>query len=303
MTFIVPPMFDKHLNRTKRAISALIQRQVITAFDMKRLNTWLKNFKSEEDLYLASHLLDFLVIRSSKMIESMCRNSVEKTIMQLLRRDNYWVAGEYDSMLARVKKGDKSLPFRFVAVEDFGVRPAKSGAELFRIYHRAKAIHKDLGIQPKKICDQRDEIKLLIFLDDFCGTGKQFTSEFCEEYKLKDYKSRFSLAYVPLIAHHNSHILVNDKAGYINFSPVETLSEAHDFFCKLTPGSDLWARDKANTVDDVKAHYNNLLKANGVSVKNDYNLNLAIGFDISTPNNTLKAYWSDQGAWEYLLKR
>lgn len=302
MTFSIPPNFDKHLDRTKRAFDALIHRKVITAFDTRDLKTWLKNFESDEDLYLASHLLDFLVIRSSDMIASMCRNAVEQTIMSLLRADGYWKSGEYDSILKRISSGDESLPFRFVIIEDFGENPAKSAAELFRIYNRADAINKKLGIQAKRIPEQEEHIKLLILIDDFCGTGTQFC-KFSKEHGLSNFSDRFSFAFVPLIAHKDADAKINEAASFVKFCPVEILSDTHNFFSKCSPDSDLWARDKFNSVDDVKQHYNKLLKSKGVNNSSNFNLNLAIGFDISTPNNTLSAYWTNKGTWKPILKR
>lgn len=304
MTFAIPPDFDRHLDRTRRAIDALIQHKVITSFNSRELKTWLKNFTSDLDLYLASQLLDSLVIRSSKMIESMCCNAVEHNVMKLTRELQLWKTGEYNTTLKRIVDGDKTLPFRFVVIEGFGERPAKSAAEVFRFYTRSGSIHKDLAIQPKRIQEQPDHIKLLIMLDDFSGTGTQFCT-FCEEFKLRNHSSRFEFAYVPLMAHKSAYTKISTKAPFVQFCPAEILSDKHDFFCESKLQPSIWMRDEFNLVEDVKSHYFNLLKSKGVETcdRKKFNLNLAVGFDISTPNNTLNVFWTSQGSWKPLLKR
>lgn len=303
MTFIVPPNFDCHLDRTKRAIDALIQRNVISSFGSAELKIWLKNFDSDLDLYLASQLLDSLIIRSSKMLESMCHNAIEHTVMGLLREKCLWCEGQYDSTLRRIANGDTTLPFRFVVIEDFGEKPAKSGSELFRFYSRSNAIHKDLGIQPKRIPKQPTHVKFLILLDDFSGTGTQF-GKFYNEFKLANHLDRYKFVFVPLMAHKDACKKLERIAPSVMFRPVEVLSDKHNFFCESSYQSGIWARDKFNLVDDVRNHYVALLKRKGVvDCFSHFDLNLAVGFDISTPNNTLKAFWTNHGSWKPLLKR
>lgn len=303
MTFSIPLNFDRHLGRTKRAIEELIKHKVITSFDSSDLKTWLKNFETDLDRYLASQLLDFLVIRSNKMLESMCRNAVEHTVMGLLRELKFWKNGEYEATLQRIVRGDRSLPFRFVVIEDFGNVPAKSGSEVFRIYKRSNAIHKDLAIRHQKIQEQSEQVKLFILLDDFSGTGTQFC-KFSKEIDLQKHSTRFVFAFVPLMAHNGAYKKISEEFPFVKFYPVETLSDKHNFFSETSLNSGIWSRDKVSRVEDVKQHYFNLLKKNQAeSSPSAYNLNLAVGFDISTPNNTLKIFWTDKGTWKPLLKR
>lgn len=303
MTFVIPPDFDRHLDRTKRSIESLIQRHVITSFGSSELKTWLKNFSSDSDLYLASHLMDFLVIRSSKMLVSMCHNAVEHTIMGVMRELSLWKEGEYALTLNRIKSGDTTLPFRFVVIEGFGKVPAKSGAEVARFYTRSGSIHKSLLIQPKRINEQASHIKVLIMLDDFSGTGSQFC-KFSKESELHKFSARFQFVFTPLMAHKIASQLINKDAPFVKFRPVETLSEKHNFFGESTLCSGAWIRDEFNLVEDVKNHYFNLLNSKGVNTtSSEYDLGLAVGFDISTPNNTLNVFWTTQGSWKPLLKR
>jgi hypothetical protein len=303
MAFSIPPHYDRHLDRTKRAIEALIQRQVITSFDSSDLKTWLKNFDTDTDRYLASQLLDFMNIRSNKMIESMCHNAVEHTIMGLLRELEFWIKGDYESVLNKIKIGDKTLPFRFVVMDDFGKIPAKSGGQVFRLYSRSSAIHKNLAIQHKRISEQPGHVNLLIVLDDFSGTGTQFC-DFCNEISLSTHTGRFKFAFIPLMAHQIAYEKINREVPFVTFRPVETLTEKHNFFGESSKSHGLWIRDEYNSVADVRQHYSDLLRnKNALHGDLPYSLNLAIGFDISTPNNTLNMFWTNQGTWKPLLKR
>lgn len=106
------------------------------------------------------------------------------------------------------------------------------------------------------------------------------------------------------MAHRDAHKQISKKVPFVKFYPVETLSDKHNFFCGSSLNSDIWLRDEFNLVEDVKNHYYTLLEKKGVVTRgSSYTLNLAVGFDIATPNNTLNAFWTDQGSWKPLLRR
>ena len=67
--------------------------------------------------------------------------------------------------------------------------------------------------------------------------------------------------------------------------------------------SGIWQVDESNTVDDAKAFYNNLAIRNNIPKSTKYSLELALGFEFSTPNNALSMLWASSGQWTALLKR
>lgn len=270
---------------------------------MLTMRSWLGNFSTDEDQYLAAHLLDALIYRTDAMLDSTSQHVIEMVLPDELKRLGLYNSNSVDQFIEQLVSGDELLGIRFVAVDgSFEQTPGKSGAQLIRQFYRATKVNKKLLVRPENISKLNNGVKTLVFLDDCLGTGSQF-SRFCDYYKLKQLSDKFSLIYLPFVAHSTGLRTLKTGYPFLNLAPVEKLSNENNFFSESKSSKGIWLRDGKNSISDVKKHYRSLLKSKGASGESEYCLNLSLGFYFSTPNNTLKAYFSDQGNWKGLLVR
>lgn len=302
--FHIPDAFARFSNQTEKRFDILIKKRALTGIEVLQLRNWLSNFDSEEARYLAAHLLDSLVYRSDKMLESSSHHVLQMILPNVLASCGAYKASDLNSFLERIAAGDQQLGMRFVAVDGmFESTPGKSGAALIRIFGRATGVPDSLLVRPDNLKRLTNDVKALIFLDDCLGTGTQFC-KFSTHYSLKQMASSRKLVYVPYVAHPSGIKKLRDEFPELIVRPIETLGVTADFFAGTSTDPTIWNRDKTNRVADVRSCYESLLRSRRVSPKeSDFCLNLSLAFSISTPNNTLKAFHSTEGQWNRLFTR
>lgn len=303
MAFFIPDEYARFSCEVFDRFKILLSKNIFTGISQLTFRQWLANFQTEEESYLAAHLVDSLILRTDLMLDSTSRHIVEMCLPKILKRHNNYTSPDISSFTRSLSSGDLSLGLRFVAVDGtFSKAPAKSGATLIRIFSRATGIPKRLLVRPENLTTLPDTVKTLIFLDDCVGTGRQFDG-FCDSYQLSTLASRFELVYIPLLGHQQGIDFLNQRHPHVKVYPVEVLGPSCNFFQSSASNLSTWAKDNTNSVGDVQNFYDDLLRRKGVSKESEFCLNLSLAFSFSTPNNTLKAYFSDQGTWNRLLVR
>jgi hypothetical protein len=302
--FHIPDVFARFSSQTEKRFDVLIKKRALTGIDVLQLRSWLSNFDTDEGRYLAAHLLDSLVYRSDKMLESSSHHLLQMMLPNVLARCGVYKASDLNSFLERIANGDQKLGIRFVAVDGlFAPVPGKSGAALIRIFGRATGVPDSLLVRPENIVRLTQDVKALIFLDDCLGTGAQFCT-FSEHYALKKMATSRKLIYVPYVAHQSGIDKLGTDFPELIVCPVETLGATADFFAGTSTDPTIWRRDRTNGVAAVRACYRTLLLGRGVNPdESRFCLNLSLAFGISTPNNTLKAFHSTEGKWNRLFTR
>ncbi len=304
MAFKIPSGYERFANEVFARFRNLLDKNVFTGIAKLTLREWQSNFATDDEHYLAAHLLDALILRTDPMVDSASQHVVEMVLPKILVKQGLYVSPDIDAFVKSLGDGDIGLGLRFVAVDgnELAPTPGKSGAQLIRHFSRAADINKNLLLRPENMEQLQDDVRVLVFLDDCVGTGTQF-GKFSTAYKLEDLAKRHCLIYIPFVAHPKGLTKLNNKYPFLHVTPVEVLGPLSNFFaeCPLNPG--VWARDRSNSVVDIKAFYSELMARKGVSPEPSFGLNLSLGFSFSTPNNTLKAYFSNQGMWKRLLVR
>lgn len=305
--FKAPTDWQKKHEEIIQKTQAYIQSNYWDGIDIYTLRAWLKNFKTDEEKYFSACMLDALVFRTKQMVDSSYRHLASSVIPKFLNSRNIAIPLEIDEWLVSLRMGVK-VPFRFIAIETVKGKPGKSGSVVARDIKLELFLARHLVQPPEKIPEFASEVRSIIFIDDFAGTGEQFCDFFND---LLPYLSgqSYSIAYCPLACHEDAKKHIEDTYPNVTVLPVELLTKEDEFFHPLD-GS--FRGDKKNTVDEAEEFYLNLCEKIGLdgSAPNAFllgkgGLSLSFAFHLSTPNNNLKLYYHrpDNDSWNHLLQR
>lgn len=258
-----------------------------------RLRQWLANFDTEEELYFAACLLDFLIYRSEAQTAAMIEQLLHRVLPDLNAKQSMPVTpiNDWISDLNRITlQNDPGL--RFVAVVKHGDPPGKSGDIIARYFKRKFNISQKLLIDATQVLDcHKNGVNCFIFIDDFLGTGDQF-KDVIRTQNIQSILPNIFAAYTPLTAHVSGiQAIVADFPSVI-ISSVETLSEDYSVF---NTACNCFA-DGENNVAAAKAFYCELLRKKGIDEKGANRLGyggleLAYTFNHAAPDNSLPLFW------------
>lgn len=299
--FKAPEFAEEFIRKVNSRCEILIKTGVWD-FNNTKLRAWVKNFKGSEAQYLCAHLLDGLIYRSDRMTASLCHHAVYSTLPNNL--PNY--PDDISQWIAKLKRPG-ATEFCFVAVEGInrkGERASgKSGQTVIRKYDRSGVAHKNHFIDASYLLEKLNQnYQHVVFIDDFCGTGTQF-SEFYHYFGFKKIPASVNQYYIPFACHEQAiSKKLNIETPLVKVAPVEMLGEKNKFFFEK---NGTFRGDKLNSVNTAKLFYETLLTDNGIKLDpfGFGNLELSYGWNMATPNNTLPIYYTDKSAWNPLLTR
>lgn len=281
----------------------LLHKGIISGIDPIRLNNWLANFVTDEDKYLAAHLLSGLTYRSDAMVKSSFHHLVHCELPQVLRARGGLAFDDLESFDLALSDGDENSPIRFVAVDGtFEKTPGKSGAVVIRDFKRHLNVAKALLCRPERLAELPAHVKALIFIDDLVGTGQQF-EKFAAHYKLADHAKQRTIVYCPLMGFKAGLTKLAKALPWLEMHPVETLDESHQFFRACSTDSVLWNADKVNKVQEVREHVADLCKRNSIPDRTRHCLDLVVAFEHAVPNNSVSMLSIKSTQWQPLFDR
>jgi hypothetical protein len=300
--FTAPSFADDFLRKVSSRCDILIKTGVWD-FNNAKLRAWMKNFKGAEAQYLCAHLLDSLIYRSDRMTTSLCNHAIYSTLPNSLATypDNIT-----DWILRLRRPG--ATGFCFVAAEGINRKgervSGKSGQTVLRKYDRSGVVHKSHFIDASHLLDRlnTNNYQHVVFIDDFCGTGTQF-SDFYHHFEFSKIPQAVSQYYIPFACHEDAIFKkLNTETPLVKVAPVELLGEKNKFFFEK---SGTFRGDKLNSVNTAKLFYQKLLTDNDINLDpfGFGSLELSYGWNMATPNNTLPIYYTDKSKWNPLLTR
>lgn len=247
-------------------------------------------------------MLDSLTYRSKKMCHSMMRKVLGETVPNYCRQhgiDNFKSISDWKK---RIQAGDQLVRFTPVSISDGKV---KSSSVVVRHFIEANDIPQRCVQQTENLEQAIDNgTKLIVFLDDFAGSGYQF-QKFIKQKNLESLTARVYLLYIPLAAHKTAIDRIETAYPQIKVLPVETLNEQHEFFYECQDG--FFRGDQTNTALAAKKYYEDYCSSIFDNTKYLFGLSsqcLTYSFFLSCPNNNLKALYHEQGSdWKRLLFR
>ena len=294
------------------------------------IEKWLHNFKTDKEKIHALFMLSkFLYYGASNMrilLKSLYRDLYRYPIIESIRKaykdslDETLVESEFDKIQRQTI---------FMGVGN----PSESGAHLLYYFRQENKLSKnlfaytdDVVVRSKdKDVIKRPDVKYYVFIDDFCGSGSQATTDTnvkrCVE-KLRILDHDVKIIYLMLFATSKGIKIVKDSGIYDYAEAVVDLNETYQCFsdesrifsCNPEMEKDfaedfcfkygyklmeaIWKQE--GIIDPSQLHIASTKTALGFG-----NCQLLLGFYHNTPDNTLPVFWCDEDKidWNPIFKR
>ncbi len=301
--FSAPPKAARYVDDILERSMQLINSGIWQGIAVLQLKGWWNQFHTEEEKYFAARLLDNLIYRSEEQLNS--------TIVQLFTsvlpnytRKNPSPVGAGKNWLERLQQKDSDPGIRLIVPVNLDDERVRSPEELARILMRRFRIHSKWLVKPENLqnCAEKG-IETYIFLDDFVGTGTQF-SKLVKTYHIQEFLNAHWCLLAALMRHKNSDKKLSLLTG-LHICAVEELDESYSVFdknCRVF-------HDGGNTPQDALQFYDEFITRRGLTPERYYKhgfgkLALCVATKISVPNNTLPLFWLNQpGVWKPLFNR
>lgn len=275
--------------------------------------SWISQFQTQNEKFFCACLLSRLIFRSKNQTYSLITSLFQSNLNNLFF-ENIELQGELITKLTQ-KRNDPQI--RLTPVINDDDPPTKSGPLIIRYAKKRFNLNEKWMIWASKLpslFEQKKSYKI-IFIDDFCGTGRQFEKFFQQilentnqdEQKFWEMiqKNEIKIIYAPLISFENGLNYLKLKYPFIKFTCSELLTDNNSFF-----NESFWkeiSNDKIN-VNHVQQWLtifwqNKGFKSSSIPIFGYENMALTIGFEHGTPNNTLPIFWQSNQNWKPLLER
>lgn len=272
---------------------------------MIRFDSWWNNFRTIDEQYFAACVLDAFIYRSEPQTIALMRQLLQRVLPDLLRvhaPDMPRGSKLIEALQNDAKAAQHRL--RFVPVIRSKDKPTKSGYVISRLYHRKLGVGEKWIIQPTKLREAIAEgARTLVFIDDFLGTGTQFTG-FAEEYEISRIHSSVTCLYAPLVAHSVGVSNVEGRLKRVRVAMAESINPSFGLFDRSAP----WFQDQVNSHESARRFYFRMMRQNKIGSRENFRegfgkLALAYSFSHGIPNNCLPMFWAGSTTWQAFLQR
>ncbi|OAI05295.1 hypothetical protein A1353_00205 [Methylomonas methanica] len=268
---------------------------------MARFDSWIKQFCGPEEEYFCACLLDQLTFRTTQQFEASLRSLFRSNL-------NGKIFTEFSDLelLGKLEER-KDQRLRVVPVICESDPPTKSGPLVLRRLQRILQIRQKWMCWPWQAAEMihKNEVDIIIFVDDFLGSGVQF-ERFFKQWKFHETSEEVSYFYAPVVAHQQGIKHISTKLPFVRVTSAETLNKSHGFFDDA-----VWNQLGQGCVsaNDAKIWYGTFTEHHGIRPRDMElgvgDLALTFGFSHSTPNNSLPILWyeNEQTGWQPILER
>lgn len=255
---------------------------------------WLNNFKDSERDYALSILSSFFFF-NEKMCDDLLKYSFENIFIEDANNASLWEDLKNFGYFTTIDKDHNGTASGYIYL-----RKTKHvlGISQTRILVKQDVIEK---LQAK-------QIKYLIFVDDFLGSGEQFIEAW--EYKdpskghnisyadlLKD-NADVKVFFLPGLACRKGMKKITDEYEYISIFAGNILDEKYNIFHKDTH---LIPESQKQNISDVVMEASN--RAGIINWKGWGDLGLTIAFHHNIPDGSLPLLWWSHNNWQPLMER
>lgn len=290
------------LDRCRQLIAAAIWNGIAP----DQFESWVNNFRGDVERYFAACVLDALIYRSEEQTVALMEHLFQRSIPDFLA-DNPPPQVESRDWAALLRAGPlrrHDPRVRLVPVIRNSDPPTKSGPVLARLYRRRLRLDDRWMIWPWQVeSERRRGVQVFVFVDDFLGSGRQFTS-FAQTFDLPRRLRGAMGLYAPLAAHEAGIEAVRRTVPGVHVCAVERLTPEYGLF---HPDS-RWFRDGRNTPEAAERFYHNILHRARVQLPARFRrgfgrLAVAYSFQHAIPNNCLPLLWFRSPTWKPLIER
>lgn len=282
------------VNRAKQ----LVRQQIWSGVDEARLEAWFGQFEARQASLLGACLLDGFIFRSRAQVEAILHGA-------LCRPELVGPIGDSDQAVVDALTSRKESGIRLAPVIRLEDPPIKSGTYVLRRLFKLLRLNQSWATWPQNLPHTPD-LQLIIFVDDFCGSGQQF-SEFAafvglDQLMASNPNCRF--IYLTVAAHEDGIDHVHKTYPRVEFIAGEILGADHHFF----KGENLRNFKVDGLVERLQADYDRIAKEVGfgrgkIPALGFEEQALCYAFDHGTPNNTLPIFWNQRDQWSSLVDR
>lgn len=284
--------------QTQDRAQNFIRSGIWGAIDEDRLRNWIHQFEQYDSALLGAVLLDNLIFKSKAQVIA--------TLSSLITGPELCSGMRDDLTLSESLSKHDDPGIRIAPAISLSQPPTKSGFYVLRLLQRLYRIRDDWLIWPQQFA-KITRTNLLIVVDDFLGSGTQF-SEFAELSQLSElHKSqpKLRIVYLVVAAHESGIKCVNEQFPYIEVICGDVLTSEHHIF----ESNRLNDRYRMQMSEILQQQYLSLLQKAGFPMSGKIGpygygeLGLCYAFEHGTPNNTLPIYWRETKHWINLLDR
>lgn len=302
VAFAVPPYGYGFDSRILTRSLALIDRGIWGGLKPVRLKRWLKNFETEEEKYLAACVLDALIYRSDDQTTALLLHLFQHSLVDLTRRTPT-VVGPVQDWLSILRSPTSAI--RLVAAVKQSDPPHKSAHLISRLMKRQLNVRQQWIAKPWELRQHLlTGAKVLVFIDDFLGSGKQF-EELLRQERLEWIFTAATVIYAPFVAHVDGIAYLERAYPLLRIAAAEVLSEKHQLFHPSCSSFN----DGLNSHASAEAFYYDFLIRKGIPLSSTDRLGfgglgLTYAFEHAVPDNNLPIlWWPGSGAWAPLFDR
>jgi hypothetical protein len=309
--FTCPKDSSDYVVRIRTRCDRLIKAGIWDGVDSYRLRSWWINFTTEEERYFAARLLDNLIYRSEPQMKAAIVQLFSSVLPNYTRSD-ISPAGTAEEWLESLR-GTTDPKLRLVIPVDPDPAEVKGVQLIQRILKREFGVNKQWFIGPKKKqinTALSAGVETFVFLDDFVGTGSQFSRLVAAHGHLAALFTSNWCLHASLMRHAKSIEKFAELEG-LRTCAVEELDGSSSLFdrsCKAFEDS------ANNTAQDAYDFYTSFIKRKRLTThfkkRNEDcrygfgGLALCYATKISAPNNALPLLWhSAGGKWNPLFPR
>lgn len=188
----IPFNHEEIISNTISNCKSLISLNYWDNINNVKLMAWVNNFKTSEEKFLASCVLESIIFRNKSAMSAFSSQIFHIILPQLLSDKKIYEIeslSKWENDLMS-PKSRSIFPFRFTTIEGVDKKTGKSGQSLIRDVQR-EFFDKDLNLsiytltEPNFVKRAKSSINTIIILDDVQVTGSQFT-EFIEKFNLTE---------------------------------------------------------------------------------------------------------------------
>lgn len=283
-----------------------------------QLESWLGNFRDEvpegrserlHALWLLSQFMFFGSRQVRELLHALYRDLYKYPILESIRKSNNDTT---DVDFLRKEFGQELSATRFLGMGN----PSESGCHLLYYFRQENRLSRELFIHTHQIFARRGtpakrvlrapEVVRYVFIDDFCGSGRQakaYSREVVEE--VKSLNPNVKLHYLMLFATENGMREIHDAT---QFDRAKCLFELDGSYRCLGENSRYFVTSNPE-ID--KSFAERMCRTYGKKLWPDHPLGyedgqLLIGFHYNTPDNTLPIIWYDEperAPWSPIFRR
>lgn len=272
----------------------------IWPFEYEKFCGWLNNFDQPLEEYLALQVLDSLIVRSKEMAIASYSRLLSCELRQFIFENTEVNPGSIDNWMKKIKQGSLNKDIRFAPVR-LSKDQGESGGSIYRMLSDL------ISTERYALNSANSNPKVIILIDDFIGSGDQF-SDFAKEFGLSKHLQSSDVIYTPMMAFSKGIDKIKREYPDLVIIPAEHLYESDGLF--FGDDTKMFKNDPKNSIADVRRYLEIMKRKYAPKISNWHGYEeaaLPLSFEWGCPNQApsilYMEYSSEKNNWNRLFNR